>query len=96
MIHVKDDLYIDVDEQNYTLKVDKHVTKTDNKGNEMRIFDYVGYYTNLRGAILGAKEYLTKKLLIGTEQSLESALKCVRTISEEFEEVLDRVLGESR
>lgn len=96
MIHVLNDLYIDVDENNYTVKIDRHSIKVDKKtGAEVKEFLTVGYYTSLYGAILGAKDYSARKLLKDEELSLVDALKCVLRTSNEFEDLLRKAIGEN-
>ena len=57
MIRVNDDYVIDVDSMCYTTKIDKH--KTDKKGNP--VYEVVGYYKDLDGAILAVVKSMNRK-----------------------------------
>lgn len=88
MIQIIDDYVIDVDENNYTVKIDKHKQTTDKKGNVSNVYTIVGYYNNLKNAIIGIKNDMIRKSLSDGIISLESAIKRIEDISNRLENKL--------
>lgn len=84
MIVLINDLVVDVTEFNYTLMVDRH--KTDKKGKP--IYTTLGYYSNLAGAVNGAKEYCIKNELRDGLYDLREAIEKINSISTKFSNLL--------
>lgn len=87
MVRVNEYYVIDVDERNYTVKLDKH--KTDKKGNA--VYDVCGYYGTIEGAIKGVINSMNSKSLADGIHTLEQALNIVATNNKQFEEMLEKV-----
>lgn len=88
MVRVNEQYVIDVDERNYTVKLDKH--KTDKKGNP--IYDVCGYYGTLETAIKGVIGSMNKSKLSQGTHTLEEAVKIVCENNKQFEEMLERAV----
>ena len=91
MIRVNDDYVIDVDSMCYTTKIDKH--KTDKKGNP--VYEVVGYYKDLDGAILAVVKSMNRKELSEGVHDLKSALGIIQASNEQFEKLLREVIKEN-
>lgn len=65
MIRINDDYYIDTDGRNYILCKDYHKTEKrvmpDGREAEFRVFDTLGYYGTLSGALRGLSGILSMK-----------------------------------
>ena len=88
MIRVNDDYVIDVDSMCYTTKIDKH--KTDKKGNP--VYEVVGYYKDLDGAILAVVKSMNRKELSDGVYELKEALEIIQASNEQFETLLKEVV----
>ncbi len=88
MIRVNDDYVIDVDSMCYTTKIDKH--KTDKKGNP--VYEVVGYYKDLDGAILAVVKSMNRKELSEGVYELKEALEIIQASNEQFETLLKEVV----
>lgn len=88
MIRVNDDYVIDVDSMCYTTKIDKH--KTDKKGNP--VYEVVGYYKDLDGAILAVVKSMNRKELSEGAYELKEALEIIQASNEQFETLLKEVV----
>ena len=88
MIRVNDDYVIDVDSMCYTTKIDKH--KTDKKGNP--VYEVVGYYKVLDGAILAVVKSMNRKELSEGVYELKEALEIIQASNEQFETLLKEVV----
>lgn len=90
MIRVIGDYLIDVDELNYTVKVDKHRTAIDKKtGAELPVYEVKGYYNSLDAAIKGVRDLAIANSLKGAEMSLNEAVKAVADITDWFVLILN-------
>ena len=88
MINLIHDYVVDVDQLNYTLMRDKH--KRNKKG--IPIYETLGYYSSLEGAILAAKERCTKIYLGTGTHSLHEAIEIIKQVNKEFSDLLKEVL----
>ena len=88
MIRVNDDYVIDVDSMCYTTKIDKH--KADKKGNP--VYEVVGYYKDLDGAILAVVKSMNRKELSEGVYELKEALEIIQASNEQFETLLKEVV----
>lgn len=95
MIRVNEDYVIEVDQYNFTVKFDKHKKYLNEKtGTETDVYDIVGHYSTLEGALSGCLKDIQIKKLSDKIYSLESAIKCVRETTKEFTSVMGKVLEE--
>lgn len=90
MIIVDKNYCIDVDKNCYTVKIDKH--KKDKKGE--KIYETVGYFTTLAGAIKGIINSMNKGKFNEGTYTLEEAIKVIVESNEHFEKLLKKVMGE--
>ena len=90
MIIVDKNYCIDVDKNCYTVKIDKH--KTNKKGE--KIYETVGYFTSLAGAIKGIINSMNKSKFNEGVYTLEEAIKVIAESNEHFEKLLEKVMGE--
>ena len=90
MIRINDDICIEIDELNYTLKKDKHSEYTDKNGATRHNYYVIGYYTNLESALKGAKDYMVVNSLSEKDMSLGEAIRRVREVSEAFRQTIDK------
>lgn len=90
MITLKYDLLVDVSQYNYTLMLDKH--KQDKKGKP--VYETLGYYNTLTGAVCGAKDYCIRKILGSDVHSLTEAADEIARITDEFANLLREKMGE--
>ena len=88
MIKLIHDYVIDVSDKNYTLMLDKH--KQDKKGNA--VYETLGFYGRLNGAIQSAKEYCIRRQLTEGIYTLDEALKIIKATSEEFSDLLTKAV----
>ena len=91
MIRVNDEYVIDVDSMCYTTKIDKH--KTDKKGNP--VYEVVGYYKDLDGAILAVIKSMNRRKLSEGVYDLKTALGIIQASNEQFEKLLREVIKEN-
>ena len=87
MVRINETYCVDVDENCYTVKIDKHTT--DKKGNA--VYVTVGYYGTLENAIKGVIKDMNKKDL-KKDCTLEEALKIVQHNNMEFEKLLRKAM----
>lgn len=90
MITLKHDLVVDVSQNNYTLMLDKH--KQDKNGNPL--YETLGYYNTLTGAVNGARDYCVRKNLASDVYSLRGAVDEMKRITDEFVNLLRENTGE--
>lgn len=90
MITLKHDCFIDVSQNNYTLMLDKH--KQDKNGKP--IYETLGYYSTLQGAVSGARDYYIKRQLGADTYTLDKAIEIVQKINKEFFDLLKEVMQE--
>lgn len=90
MITLKHDLLIDVSQNNYTLMLDKH--KKDKK--DKPIYETIGYYHTLTGAVNGARDYCIRKNLECDQYSLREAVSEIKRVTDEFVNLLRENTGE--
>lgn len=88
MIKLKHDFVVDSNKNNYILMLDKH--KEDEKGRA--IYETLGYYSTLEGAIYGAKSILIRMRLRSGVFELEQALEEIRKIHREWVDMLEDVM----
>ena len=88
MIKLINNLYVKVDQYNYTLQ-EKQDT-LDKEGNE--VYKVISYHCDLEKAIKGAISYSVRKNLQSKERTLEEAIKVIKNINFSFEKVLKDVL----
>lgn len=84
MVILNKDLVVEVSQSNYTLMLDKH--KQDKKGNP--VYETLGYYCTLAGAVRGARDYCIKKRLEEHEHSLCEAINEMQKITDEWRDLL--------
>lgn len=84
MITLIYDLVIGVDTNNYTVMLDKH--KCDKNGKP--IYEKLGYYGTLAGAVDGARKYCIRKQLGSEIHTLTDAIVIMKSITEEFSALL--------
>ena len=89
MVTLIHDLVIDVSQNNYTLMVDKN--KCDKKGNP--IYETVGYYSSLEGAVQGAKNYYIRKKLEADTFTLTEAIKAIQECNKDFMDLIKDLIG---
>lgn len=93
MILIDDDFVIDVDINQYIVKFDRHKTKTNKSGEEIKVFDTLGYYSRLDKAIRGVIDFKVKKMLSEGEKSLEEALLIIEMVTDQIDEKLSEVIN---
>jgi len=94
MIHIKDDLYIDVQTDQYVLtrKVISNGEKT--KGNVKYIAE--GYYPTLESTIRGCRNISRRDKLKDLECELTEAIERIKAHDEEFNALLKDKIPEER
>ena len=90
MVYLKHDLFIDVSQNNYTLMLDKH--KLDKNGNA--VYEPLGYFCTLAGAVHGARDYCIKKRLGDVALELRGAIEEILRIDMEFYKMLRGEMGD--
>lgn len=90
MVRVNKTYVIDVDENCYTVKIDKH--KTDKKGKA--VYEVCGYYGSLESALKGVIKSMNSKALSEGVHTLEQAIKIVSANNSKFEDILKKALAE--
>lgn len=90
MVRIDENYVIDVDENCYTVKFDKH--KTDKKGKA--VYDVCGYYSSLENAIKGVIKSMSTKALSEGIYTLEQAVQIVCYYNRCFENILKKALEE--
>lgn len=96
MIRVNDDYVILVDEMNYAPARDRHRTVM-SKGKERAVYDIIGYTSTLERAVKMILDRTTAETLADGEISLADAVKEIREINSQFEEMLGvAVRGDTR
>lgn len=88
MIRVNENYCIDVDDNCYTVKIDKH--KENKKGNP--VFEVVGYYGSLASAVKGVIESMNRRKLNDGILTLEKAVEIVIENNNQFTEMLERAV----
>lgn len=93
MIRVNDDYVIEVNNYGCTARRDTHKTRISKEtGQEVPVYDLVGYYGSLEAAIKGILDHSKQnKLSVGTH-SLKEALAICRTETRKFDELLTKAL----
>lgn len=94
MISVYGDYVIDVDDMNYTVKLDRHKTVTDKNGNTTDVYDTKGYYNTLKSALRGVRDMVVSDRLSQEDIDLNKAIKTVTGVNREFEDIMTKALGE--
>lgn len=84
MITLIHDCVVEVSQHNYTLMLDKH--KQDKNGKPL--YETLGYYHTLTGAVNGAKDYFIKKRLSIDTYTLDKAIEVIKQINKEFIDLL--------
>lgn len=92
MIILTHDLVVNVSDYNYTLMLDKHTVDKNGKP----VYDTLGYYTNLAGAVSGARDYCIKKRLGDMVCDLRGAIDEMTKITNEFLNLLREKTGEQK
>lgn len=96
MIRVNDDYVILIDEMNYAPARDRHRTVM-SKGKERAVYDIIGYTSTLERAVKMILDRTTAEALADGEISLADAIKEIREINSQFEEMLGvAVRGDTR
>lgn len=95
MVRLVGNYVVDVDTYEYTLKIDKHKTTVDKNGVTKNVYDCIGHYSSLEGAIKGAIKHMNRIKLSEGVHTLECALKMIQQSNEEFADVLERVVKEN-
>lgn len=91
MIHIIKDLYIDPEDQCYTLCRKKTGTRN---GEAAEVYDRLGYYSTLKCAVKAANNQYRKELLQERDYTLEEAIKQLQKADDVLENVLYRALGD--
>lgn len=94
MIRVNADYVIDVDENNYVVKEDKHRTRTnrDKTGIE-NIYVTCGYYSSLDRALEGVRKEMIKARFRQTDSTLEEAVNEIRKANAELNKAIKKVIA---
>lgn len=87
MVTLIHDCVVDVSQNNYTLMIDKH--KQDKEGKPL--YETLGYYHTLTGAVNGAKDYFIKKRLSADTYTLDKAIEVIKQVNKEFIDLLKTV-----
>ena len=88
MIRIDDNYVIEVENNCYTVIIDKHkIGKTG-----VPLYEVVGYFKDLEGAIKGILRSKVNKSFQGNEYTLESALKLIAETHKEFELMLEKAM----
>ena len=94
MIRINYDYYIDTDGRNYILCKDYHKTEKrvmpDGREAEFRVFDTLGYYGTLSGALRGLSGILSMKKISEGEYTLSEAVEEIRKINKGLSDLLER------
>lgn len=90
MIRINEDYFISVEPCEYCLRLDKH--KKDSKGND--VSEIIGHYVSLENAIEGARKEIIRVKLVDGDYTLETAIKKVITITEEFKQAIERAMSD--
>ena len=89
MIRVKDDYVILVDENEYTVAIDKK--KKDKKGFD--VYKHLGYYSTLESALKDLYAYMVRAGLSEKVYDLKSAIEYVGKMQQEMKELIsERIL----
>ena len=88
MIKLNHNFVVDSNKNNYILMLDKH--KEDS--NKKPVYETLGYYSTLEGAIYGAKSIFTRIRLGSEVFNLEQALEEIRKIHREWVDMLEEVM----
>lgn len=88
MVTLIHDLVVDVSQGNYTLMLDRH--KLDKKGNP--VYETLGYYCTLAGAVKGARDYCVKKRLSEMDFNLPKAIHEMNLVDSEFSDLLRKAI----
>ena len=91
MIHIIKDLYIDPEDQCYTLCRKKTGMRA---GEEKEVFDRLGYYNTFQNAVKAANSQYRKELLQMKDYTLEEAIKTLQKADDVLENILYRALGD--
>ena len=91
MIHIIKDLYVDPEDQCYTLCRKKTGTRN---GEIAEVFDRLGYYSTLKCAVKAANSQYRRELLQEKDYTLTEAIKQLQKADEVLENVLYRALGD--
>jgi hypothetical protein len=97
MIRVNEDYIIEIDNFNYTAKRDTHRTtlvkdKATGNESEVPLYNTVGHYSNLTGAIKGIITDMNSRKLRDGMHSLEEAIAIVVENNNRVSELLERAL----
>ena len=87
MVTLIHDCVVEVSQNNYTLMLDKH--KQDKEGKPL--YEILGYYNTLTGAVNGAKDYFIKKRLSVNTYTLDKAIEIIKQVNKEFIDLLKTV-----
>lgn len=90
MIRVKDDYVILVDDNEYTVAIDKR--KKDKKGNDL--YKFIGYYGTLEGALKGLYSYMIRKGLSTKEFNFDETIGYVTRMHEEMVQMIEKAVKE--
>lgn len=90
MIELVDDYVIEVTKFGYNLLIDKH--KLDKKGKH--IYQTVGYYGTLTGALNGALKHMNRMRLSEETHSLKEAIQIINHNHKMWYEILERIISE--
>lgn len=96
MIRIDKKYVIDVDNLNYTAKIDNNKTVTDKNGKERASFTIIGYYTTLRSAVRAILEYEVKNKLSKGEKSLNEAITELDKAINKLDKVIGKIPKEDR
>lgn len=90
MIRIKDDYVILVNEDEYTVAIDRK--KKDKKGNDL--YKNIGYYTTLENALKGLYNYMIRRGLSIKEFNLDEAIGYVTRMHDEMNQLIEKSLKE--
>ena len=91
MIHIIENYYVDVNDDDYAVCIKKQVMRN---GTETTVFKPVHYFGSLKGAVKDIGELYRRDKLSETDISLIEAIKILQTADNALESVLYRALGE--
>jgi hypothetical protein len=95
VIKVNEKYLIDVDDYNYTVYENKPQQVVDKQtGKEHTRYPAIGYFGGLQKALLFIRDRMVRDELKGADTDLCGALEVVTNITNDFKQVMDRILAE--
>jgi len=89
-IKIIDDYYLKTDIYGYSLIKDLKKISVDKNGNTKDIVDVIGYYGDIKDALLGLRRYYIRQELKESDNiSLKETVKIIYKIDKKFENLLN-------